>query len=111
MVATGVRVDWENITATVKNRHYKKKLGRIIPVNNVSGYTPPGSLMAIMGSSGAGKTTLMNILAQRNLRGLEISGDITLNGVPVTSENIMKLSGYIQQDDVFVPALTVRVRV
>ena len=62
--------------------------------------------MAIMGSSGAGKSTLMNILTRRNIQGLKIDGKITVNGVDV-KEDISKLSGYIQQNDVFVGALTV----
>ena len=90
--------------------------------------------MAIMGSSGAGKSTLMNILTRRNIQGLKIDGEITVNGVRV-KEDISKISGefsnwsisdwlsssafwlakslfenhqaYIQQNDVFVGALTV----
>ena len=53
---------------------------------------PKGSLMAIMGSSGAGKSTLMNILTRRNIQGLKIDGEITVNGVRV-KEDISKISG------------------
>ena len=48
--------------------------------------------MAIMGSSGAGKSTLMNILTRRNIQGLKIDGEITVNGVRV-KEDISKISG------------------
>jgi ABC-type multidrug transport system ATPase subunit len=46
-----------------------------------------------MGSSGAGKTTFMNTLARRNLAGLEVEGEINLNGIPSSPENMQKLSG------------------
>ena len=46
--------------------------------------------MAIMGSSGAGKSTLMNILTRRNIQGLKIDGEITVNGVRV-KEDISKI--------------------
>ena len=39
-----------------------------------------GDLMAVMGSSGAGKSTMMNILTRRNIQGLKIDGSITVNG-------------------------------
>ena len=63
--------------------------------------------MAIMGSSGAGKSTLMNVLTRRNIKGLNISGRVSVNGVEI-KEDISKLSAYIQQNDVFVGAMTVK---
>ena len=98
---TGVQVDWKNISVTAN-----ADSTRIL--NNLSGCARPGELLAIMGSSGAGKTTFMNVLTQRNLQGLAISGEISVNGVQVTPDNIYKLSGYIQQDDVFIAAMTVK---
>lgn len=38
----------------------KKKI-----IDNVSGYAMPGQSLFIMGASGAGKTSLLNILSQR----------------------------------------------
>lgn len=57
--------------------------------------------------SGAGKTTLLNVLNRRNVRQLEVTGDIRLNGAELGNE-MMTLSGYVQQDDLFVGRLTVR---
>lgn len=62
-----------------------------------------------MGASGAGKTTLLNVLNFRNRGTLKIDGDIKVNGTPVkTTEQISAISGYVQQDDLFIGYLTVR---
>ena len=45
-------------------------------LNNVSGFCPGGQVTAILGSSGAGKTSLLNIMAKR-LRG---GGNVVLSG-------------------------------
>ena len=60
-----------------------------------------------MGSSGAGKTTMMNILAQRNLGGLQIEGTLRADGQPYDYK-IGNISSYVQQDDIFVGSLTVK---
>ena len=97
----GVEIEWQNIKVTVP------KSDKVI-LDNVSGRAMAGQFLAVMGSSGAGKTTFMNVLTHRNINGLEIAGKTTLNGVNVTVGNVDKLSGYIQQEDAFVGALTVR---
>jgi ABC-type multidrug transport system ATPase subunit len=68
----------------------------------------PGELVAIMGASGSGKSSLLNALTFRNTKGLEVSGDRLANGVKVTPNNLTSLSAYIQQDDLFIGTLTVR---
>ena len=59
-----------------------------------------------MGSSGAGKTTLMDVLAARKDEG-EISGEVLLNGhaLPLSFQ---RTTGYCEQLDVHLPTATVR---
>jgi ABC-type multidrug transport system fused ATPase/permease subunit len=53
-------------------------------LHDVQGYVGPG-LTALMGASGAGKTTCLDVLAQRKNIGV-ISGDILLGGRPLGSD-------------------------
>ncbi|RKO93102.1 brefeldin A resistance protein [Blyttiomyces helicus] len=59
-----------------------------------------------MGSSGAGKTTLMDVLSNRKTIGT-ISGTITLNGLPLDI-SFERITGYVEQMDVHNPEQTVR---
>ncbi|XP_048479461.1 protein scarlet [Plutella xylostella] len=87
--------------------HVKQKDGRMKRlVNNVSGIAKPGSLVALMGPSGAGKTTLMSALANRVPVGTITDGEISMNGRPV-GDFMHRESGYMHQDDLFVDNLTV----
>ncbi|ULU08471.1 hypothetical protein L3Y34_019577 [Caenorhabditis briggsae] len=71
---------WDNlVTLQWKNLKVTTKAGRVL-LNGVSGCAVPGEVIALMGASGAGKTTLLNTLLQRNLKGLEVEGEILVNG-------------------------------
>jgi ATP-binding cassette subfamily G (WHITE) protein 2 (SNQ2) len=74
-------------------------------LDKVSGYVKPGQLVALMGSSGAGKTTLMDVLAQRKDSG-RIEGSILVNGKP-QSVTFQRTTGYCEQNDIHEPTATV----
>ncbi|KAG6611490.1 pleiotropic drug resistance protein ABC superfamily [Phytophthora cinnamomi] len=76
-------------------------------LNGVSGFALPGTITALMGSSGAGKTTLMDVIAGRKTGG-EIRGDIMLNGHPATDLAIRRATGYCEQMDIHSDASTFR---
>ncbi len=76
-------------------------------LHHVAG-TISGGLVAIMGPSGSGKTTLLNALACRLGEGVEVKGDIRINGEPYTHSKLKKYLGYVMQDDEHNPLLTVR---
>lgn len=48
-----------------------------------------------MGSSGAGKTTLMDVLSRRKTIG-KVEGDILLNGHPL-NVSFERITGYVEQ--------------
>ena len=78
-----------NLSYEVQVRSCFKKTNKKI-LRDVSGIYRPG-LNAIMGPSGGGKTSLMDILAQRkDVKDRELSGHVLLNGDPLPSNyNLM----------------------
>lgn len=99
-------------------------------LQNISGRFKAGKLTAIMGASGAGKTSLLNVLAgevgpQQDGKSA-VSGKISVNGLeigfgsgstttskdcPETSgprPSMKKLSGFVFQDDVILSTMTVK---
>ncbi|XP_059178882.1 protein white-like [Physella acuta] len=110
-----IALSWRNVSVWVNMPARRTKFcsGEFVPASekqilkNISGLVPPGTLLAIMGASGAGKSTLLNILTRRNVKNYNFAGDICANGRPISDE-IKELSAYVQQDDIFIPTLTVR---
>ncbi|OWZ08177.1 ABC transporter, partial [Phytophthora megakarya] len=76
-------------------------------LKGISGYALPGTITALMGSSGAGKTTLMDVIAGRKTGG-KITGQILLNGYPATDLAIRRSTGYCEQMDIHSESATIR---
>jgi ABC-type multidrug transport system ATPase subunit len=76
-------------------------------LNGASGVLNSGEVYAIMGPSGAGKTSLLDTLAGRKTVG-NITGSILINGYPMSQSSIRHLSAYVSQEDVLLATLTVR---
>ncbi|PNY15670.1 pleiotropic drug resistance protein 1-like [Trifolium pratense] len=79
---------------------------KLVLLNGVSGAFRPGVLTALMGVTGAGKTTLMDVLAGRKTGGY-ITGNITISGYPKKQETFARISGYCEQNDIHSPHITV----
>lgn len=79
---------------------------RLQLLRDVSGAFRPGVLTALVGVSGAGKTTLMDVLAGRKTGGY-IEGSINISGYPKNQETFARVSGYCEQNDIHSPHVTV----
>lgn len=79
---------------------------RLQLLRDVSGAFRPGVLTALVGVSGAGKTTLMDVLAGRKTGGY-IEGIINISGYPKNQETFARVSGYCEQNDIHSPHVTV----
>nr|XP_043614573.1 ABC transporter G family member 35-like [Erigeron canadensis] len=79
---------------------------RLQLLREVTGAFRPGVLTALMGVSGAGKTTLMDVLAGRKTGGY-IEGVIKVSGFPKKQETFARISGYCEQTDIHSPQVTV----
>ena len=79
---------------------------RLQLLRDVSGAFRPGILTALVGVSGAGKTTLMDVLAGRKTSGY-IEGSISISGYPKNQATFARVSGYCEQNDIHSPNVTV----
>jgi ABC-type multidrug transport system ATPase subunit len=102
---TPVTLAFQDIWYTVPMKHIKEREKHLL--HGVSGYCKPGTLTALMGSSSAGKTTLMDVIAGRKTGG-SIQGQITLNGFPATPLAMSRVTGYCEQTDQHCESATFR---
>jgi ABC-type multidrug transport system fused ATPase/permease subunit len=79
----------------------KKKL-----LQCVTGKLSPGRVTAIMGPSGAGKTTFLNAVLGKTL-GYKKDGLVLINGKPGSMQSYKKIIGFVPQDDIVHGNLTV----
>lgn len=79
---------------------------KLVLLKGISGAFRPGVLTALMGVTGAGKTTLMDVLAGRKTGGY-IEGNIRISGYPKKQETFARISGYCEQNDIHSPHVTV----
>lgn len=77
-------------------------------LNGVNAELRPGRIVAVMGPSGAGKTTCLTTLAGKATYG-ELTGRVFINGAPglLTDTAYRHLLGFVPQDDVMHRDLTV----
>ncbi|KAI5666318.1 hypothetical protein M9H77_16171 [Catharanthus roseus] len=94
-----IEVDFKDLTLTLKGK--RKHLLRC-----VSGKLSPGRVSAVMGPSGAGKTTFLSALTGK-ATGCNMSGLILINGKSESMQSYKKIIGYVPQDDIVHGNLTV----
>ncbi|XP_039160267.1 pleiotropic drug resistance protein 3-like [Eucalyptus grandis] len=101
---------FENVRYFVETTKKLREQGfperRLQLLRDVTGAFRPGVLTALMGVSGAGKTTLMDVLSGRKTSGF-IEGDIKVGGYPKVQAAYARISVYCEQIDIHSPQLTI----
>ncbi|SAM84088.1 related to ATP-binding cassette, sub-family G, member 2 [Ustilago bromivora] len=77
-------------------------------LNGVSGHAKKGEMVAILGASGAGKTSLLSVLSARLDKSSEIAGEVLFQGKERDPATWKRLTGFVEQDDLMFSALTVQ---
>jgi ABC-type multidrug transport system ATPase subunit len=98
----GVDIAFEELSLTVNVGG-----NTINVVDKVTGRLRAGTMTALMGGSGAGKSSLLNALCGRAFYG-ETSGTILVNGHLSTIEEHRDSVGFVPQDDIVYSELTVK---
>ncbi|KAG7998511.1 hypothetical protein I3843_01G262500 [Carya illinoinensis] len=94
-----LEISFKNLTLTLKAKN--KHLLRC-----VTGEIKPGRITAVMGPSGAGKTTFLSAVAGKAI-GCKMTGLILINGKNESIHSYKKIVGFVPQDDVVHGNLTV----
>ncbi|KAK6943844.1 ABC transporter family G domain [Dillenia turbinata] len=94
-----LEISFKDLTLTLKgtNKHL---------LRCVSGKISPGRVSAVMGPSGAGKTTFLSALAGK-ISGCTRTGLILINGKNESIHSYKKIIGFVPQDDIVHGNLTV----
>ncbi|KAG2499376.1 hypothetical protein HYH03_002951 [Edaphochlamys debaryana] len=76
-------------------------------LKDVNAVLEPQRTIAVMGASGAGKTTFLNVVAGF-AKAKGVSGSITVNGEDMDGAKMRRVSGFVHQEDVILSTMTVR---
>ncbi|KAF4971476.1 hypothetical protein FSARC_1704 [Fusarium sarcochroum] len=92
---------WNNVCYDLKVKGEPRRI-----LDHVDGWVKPGTLTALMGVSGAGKTSLLDCLADRVGTGV-ITGEMLVDG-KIRDDSFQRKTGYVQQQDLHLDTATVR---
>ena len=96
----------DHVPASLHFSSLSYTLGSRTILDGITGHVKPGQVLAIMGASGAGKSTFLDILARKNKKGL-VTGTTLVNGRDVKDEDFRKVVGFVDQEDTLMSTLTV----
>ncbi|KAL1553208.1 ABC transporter G family member 24-like [Salvia divinorum] len=94
-----IEIAFRDLTVTLKQK-------KICLLRSANGEILPGRITAVMGPSGAGKTTMLSALAGKTV-GCSVSGLVLINGQVESIRSYKKIVGFVPQDDVVHGNLTV----
>jgi len=86
------------------------RAGETMILNKVWGTVKSGEVCCIMGASGAGKSSLLNVIAGRSTTSgnVKVSGKITVNGKVIDPVAFRENVAYVMQDDALMATATPR---
>ncbi|KAI3363372.1 hypothetical protein L3Q82_011993, partial [Scortum barcoo] len=106
-VDTAAQIPWYERLSEFK-LPWEIKGNKQTAINQLSLRVRSGQMLAVIGSSGCGKTSLLDIITCRGEGGTMTSGQILINGKPNTPQLVKKSIAHVRQDDRLLPHLTVR---
>ena len=100
-----ISLTWKDLTYTVQQDKQSIQI-----LKGVSGFANPGEMLAIMGSSGSGKTILLSMLSNQLIpqHNVKVSGSVEINNINIKSLDYSSFTKYALQQDILFPTLTAR---
>jgi ATP-binding cassette subfamily G (WHITE) protein 2 (PDR) len=92
---------WQDVCYDIKIKGQPRRI-----LDHIDGWVKPGTLTALMGVTGAGKTSLLDVLANRVTVGV-VTGQMLVDGRP-RDASFQRKTGYVQQQDLHLETSTVR---
>lgn len=106
-VDTAAQIPWYERLSEFK-MPWEIKGNKQTAINKLSLTVHSGQMLALIGSSGCGKTSLLDIITCRDEGGITKSGEILINGKRNAPQLVKKSIAHVRQDDRLFPHLTVR---
>lgn len=106
-VDTAAQIPWYERLSEFK-LPWEMKGNKQTAINKLNLRVRSGQMLAVIGSSGCGKTSLLDIITCRDEGGTMTSGQILINNKPNTPRVVRKTIAHVRQDDRLLPHLTVR---
>lgn len=103
---SGSKFTWEGVSYGVGSGKREKQI-----LSDITGSLSSGEVCALIGPSGAGKTSLLNILAGRiRAKGASqrVAGSMLLDGQAISGSSLRKRIAYVMQQDLLCPTHTPR---
>ncbi|ODQ65475.1 ATP-dependent ABC transporter [Nadsonia fulvescens var. elongata DSM 6958] len=113
LVASGIDISVHELKLRIQKRDIKLKTKEILILSDISANFKAGSINAILGPSGSGKSSMLNFMAGRLNSSLvskyASSGEIIFNNAIPSQKVIQSTCSFVtQEDDGLLPSLTVR---
>ncbi|KAM3932499.1 ATP-binding cassette sub-family G member 8 [Leptodactylus fuscus] len=107
-VNLNAQIPWYEKLAEFKMPWEWNKGAQTTAMANLNLKVTSGQMLAVIGNSGCGRTTLLDIITCKDEGGKIKSGQILINGKLISKQLVKKSIAHVRQDDQLLPHLTVR---
>ncbi|KAM5164699.1 ATP-binding cassette sub-family G member 8 [Mantella aurantiaca] len=107
-VNLNAQIPWYEKLAEFKMPWEWNKGSQTAAMTNLNVRVSSGQMLAVIGNSGCGRTTLLDIITCKDEGGKIKTGQILINGKLTTKHLVKKCVAHVRQDDQLLPHLTVR---